>query len=119
MIEDVLAQLAEGGFLVSNTFQTPEGPTCFGREPWKVFLRNSRNTRTGMGLGGTMEEALRAALDAAMKGPTYHQTLNAALTDKSSQLSPPRFPSRQVILQDLNGASAPGEAPGEAPEDLF
>jgi hypothetical protein len=73
MIEDILAEMASQGFVVSNTFQVGEGdPQAFGRGPqWQVYLRNTRNTRTGMATAETLEGAFRAAFAKALEGPTF------------------------------------------------
>ena len=94
MIEDILTEFATGGFLVSNTFQTGEDNLrAFGPSGWKVYIRNVRNTRTGMGQAETLEGALRAAFGRAMEGPTYEQAQRAT----PPQL-PPRVPPRVPIL---------------------
>jgi len=82
MIEDVLATLEAEGFVVTNTFQvSPEyGPQkgAFGVPGWQVFLRNVRNTRTGIGLAPTLQGALEVAYAAAMRGETYERPPTAA-----------------------------------------
>ena len=65
MIEDVLTDLASLGYIVSNVYQIgPEAnaPSPFGLPGWRVYMRNSRNTRAGQGQGATLGEALAAAL---------------------------------------------------------
>lgn len=71
MIEDVLAELAAGGYIVSNTFQVSESDpkNPFGAPGWQVYLRNERNTRTGSGVGRTLGEAFEVALRAAERVP--------------------------------------------------
>ena len=73
MIEDILAEYAVGGFVVSNTFQKTAADGAFGPVGWDVYIRNWRNTRTGHGSGETMEAALREALRVASEGPAYER----------------------------------------------
>jgi hypothetical protein len=82
MIEDVLAEMSAGGFVVSNTFQTAEGDAwVFGPTGWKVYIRNVRNTRTGHGESDTLEGAFRAAVAKANEGPTYERPQRAATAE--------------------------------------
>jgi len=94
MIEDVLAEYATGGFVVSNTFQKTATDGAFGPVGWDVYIRNVRNTRSGHGSGDTMEAALRAALRVAMEGPTYERPQR-----NSSNTAP--LPHRPVFAPSL------------------
>ena len=65
MLEDILADLASLGYVVSNTFQLGAGDSRRrgeGTPGWQVYLRNERNTRAGQGQGTTLGEAFLAAL---------------------------------------------------------
>ena len=75
MIEDVLAEMSAGGFVVSNVFQVTatDGDYPFGPTGWKVHLRNVRNTRTGSAEATTLEGALKGALAKANEGPAYER----------------------------------------------
>ena len=83
MIEDVLAEYAAGGFVVSNTFQKTAADGAFGPVGWDVYIRNVCNTRTGHGSGDTMEAALREALRIANEGPTYVKAARSASSEAS------------------------------------
>ena len=88
MIEDILAEMALAGFVVSNTFQQPGDERSPPR--WDVYLRNTHNTRTGIASGATLEEALRAAVAKANEGGTYERTLKGeAPPRRESPASPP------------------------------
>ena len=69
MIEDVLRMFEAEGYLVSNVFQVPPNNWVFGDPGWQVYLRNSRNNRTGSCVARTLEGALQGALDAARAVP--------------------------------------------------
>lgn len=83
MIEDILTTYASEGFVISNTFQATAADAPFGPVGWKVYIRNVRNTRTGRGDAETLEGALRAAYEAAMRGGTYERALHAPLPPKA------------------------------------
>ena len=120
MIEDVLATLAEEGFVVSNTFQLEDGAraraggapsreSLFGSDKWQVYLRNSRDTRTGNGRGETMEAALLAARRAAGE---KRASVASVATDTPPQ--PYKPISKRPPLVRLGSASDEGD-----PSDLF
>ena len=112
MIEDILTEMSAGGFVVTNTFQVTEAENVFGPAGWTVYLRNTRNTRTGMGESDTLEGALRAALRVALEGPTYERPQrNAAETSPKRRevwTPPPKAP----ILGDVSDIS-------DVSEELF
>jgi hypothetical protein len=110
MIEDVLAEFASEGFVVSNTFQTVEGDWAFGPTGWKVYIRNVRNTRTGIGEADTLEGALRVALNAARQGPTYERPQRPPGDASPKRRDAPSSPVKVPIL---------GSPSDETSEELF
>lgn len=62
-VEDILVTLTELGYVVANTFQIAANDArTFGQPGWQVYLRNERNTRTGLGVAPTLAGAFRAAV---------------------------------------------------------
>ena len=125
-LEELLETLAAEGYLVSNTFQVGlewgPGRGAFGVPGWQVYLRNSRNTRTGIGLAPTLREAFEAALANARRGDTYERREVPQITNEPKALRPSisRMPvaayASKVTLGEGDSYEA---APGDAPEDLF
>ena len=97
MLEDILADLASLGYVVSNTFQLGAGDprrSPFGTPGWQVYLRNERNTRAGQGQGTTLGEAFLAALANCEAQPTAAQAASPPLP------MPPRRPLFVTITDD-------------------
>ncbi len=115
MIEDILAQMAAEGFVVSNTFQGGEGdPSAFGRFPsWAVYLRNVRNTRTGHATAETLEGALRAAVAKANEGPTYQRPQRSVASE-----APRAVASRRPMFAPSPQQVTLGNT-GDTEEELF
>ena len=110
MIEDVLAEYATGGFVVSNTFQKTAADGAFGPVGWDVYIRNVRNTRTGHGSGDTMEAALREALRIANEGPTYERPQRSVSVGEAPKRREVFTPAPKVPI--LGGSS-------DTEEELF
>ena len=99
-VESVLIELASGGFVVSNTFQVTDLESPFGPIGWQVYLRNTRNTRTGAGRGGTMREALQDAQAKALQGPTneiQRHTSFAPRDEAPRRSEAPRAPKVPIL----------------------
>ena len=120
MIEDILAILAPEGFAISNVFQVIEPESPFGCIGWKVYLRNVRNTRAGVGEGVTMEAAMRAAYAVAMSKPVFDNPPGRSDLGEARGVAGAKSPAKSPVPRVTIGASA-GEASatGIDAEDLF
>ena len=111
-VESVLIELASGGFVVSNTFQVTDLESPFGPIGWQVYLRNTRNTRTGAGRGGTMREALQDAQAKALQGPTneiQRHTSFASRGEAPRTLYVPRAPRGPTLGDSASDESDESE----------
>lgn len=110
MIEDVLRTFEAEGYLVSNVFQVPPNNWVFGPSGWQVYLRNSRNNRTGSCVARTLEGALQGALNAARAVPL--------LWERSAQRQPDAPPTLPRALRAPILDADEGDGDNET-NDLF